>query len=214
MKPVVMVSNLYKLAGKLLQKFPGRIGMMLGPGQSWTDPRGIPYAYDNGRFPIWNRGGAWDELLWLDSLRKSVANTIRPLWIVVPDVVANREATIKEWNERAPELEQFGPPLAIAVQDGMTPTDIHSLDIQPTVIFVGGSTTWKWRNLQRWCDEFPRVHIGRVNTYGLLWKADRAGAESSDGTGWWHDKQQAQLIKYLERSRDGLGEQEFKGFFF
>ncbi len=100
--------------------------------------------------------------------------------------------------------------MAIAVQDGMTPSDVPK---EASVIFVGGTTSWKWRNLKTWTENFPRVHVGRVNTYKLLWMAHDAGAESADGTGWFRGdaKQLAGLTKYLEESSGaGKPQNEFQ----
>ena len=92
----------------------------------------------------------------------------------------------------------------MAVQDGMEPGDVPA---EAGVVFVGGSTEWKWRTVRDWCDAFDRVHVGRVNTNGKLWECHEAGAESCDGTGWFRgDQRQLRgLIAYLERSSQGLG---------
>jgi hypothetical protein len=73
------------------------------------------------------------------------------------------------------------------------------------VIFVGGTTEWKWRNLRQWTDNFPRVHVGRVNSEKLLWAAHEAGAESCDGTGWMRggEERLADLWRYLAQSAGG-----------
>ncbi len=52
------------------------------------------------------------------------------------------------------------------------------------VVFVGGSTEWKWRTMRGWCADFPHVHVARVNTYKLLYRAHDAKAKSTDGTGF------------------------------
>lgn len=86
--------------------------------------------------------------------------------------------------------------MAFAAQDGMTPADVPS---DADVVFVGGSTSWKWANLRMWTDNFPRVHVGRVNSRRLLEQAEQAGAESCDGTGWFRDPERtAELEAYLK----------------
>jgi len=84
----------------------------------------------------------------------------------------------------------------------MTTKDVP---ISADVVFVGGSTEWKWATMPMWCGNFQRVHVGRVNTYRLLWKCHDAGAESCDGTGWWRgdQKQARDLRAYLEESTNG-----------
>ena len=90
-------------------------------------------------------------------------NLIKPLWVVIPDVVGDREATIRKWEAHHKRVREYGWPLAFAVQDGMNKDDVpHDAD----VVFVGGSDTqnWKWRNAHYWCEHFQRVHIGRDNS--------------------------------------------------
>jgi len=128
----------------------------------------------------------------------------KPLWALVPDVVADREKTIERWDkyEQQCRAELPGIPLAFAVQDGMQVDDVpQSAD----VVFIGGSTEWKWATASMWCAAFPRVHIGRVNGYLPLMAAAHCGAESCDGTGWFRgDKKQLQgLEQFLaEQSRN------------
>jgi hypothetical protein len=71
-----------------------------------------------------------------------------------------------------------------------------------SVVFVGGSTAWKWRTVSNWCRDFPRVHVGRANTYKRLWQCHEVGAESCDGTGWMRgdQKQLRGLFEYLAES--------------
>jgi len=78
------------------------------------------------------------------------------------------------------------------------------------VIFVGGSTEWKWKTMPIWCREFERVHAARVNTYRLLWMAHDCGAESCDGTGFTRgdQKQWNGLVEYLEESTHGRKQDE------
>lgn len=56
------------------------------------------------------------------------------------------------------------------------------------VIFVGGSTEWKRQAIVPWCQRFPRVHVGRINTDKWLRYCEAAGAESVDGTGWFRGR--------------------------
>jgi hypothetical protein len=73
------------------------------------------------------------------------------------------------------------------------------------VVFIGGTTDWKWRSIDLWCSSFPRVHVGRVNGYDGLIRCACAGAESVDGTGWFRgDKQQlAGLLRFLREQSSG-----------
>lgn len=118
------------------------------------------------------------------------------------DMVANRNVTMQRWQQYFPIVKQFGFDAAFAVQDGMDPADVPP---DAAVVFVGGSTVWKWRTLRMWCESFKRVHVGRVNSYRRLCQCHDAGAESCDGTGWFRGdhgsgKPLRALMAYLAES--------------
>ena len=212
--PIVMLNH--SKANELNEQFPGRIGLMFGPSR--LRPCGeLPVVLDNDRFSCWSKGKSWDEVAFLEMLDRVQAQT-QPQWVVVPDVVGDAVATFREWETWEPRLRHRKIPLALAVQDGMTPDAVRS-SCEPDVIFVGGTRQWKRRTLWNWCREFPHVHVGRVNYERWLWDAQRAGAKSTDGTGWFRGDQAqlAGLLRYLERSHADMGpmqlEMEFAGTF-
>ena len=203
---IVMPANSNKLiVGYLAGKYPGRMGHLYGPGGFRGPYEFLPFGLDNGRFAATTKGFDWDEAAFLGLLDRVMDGGHRPLWVVVPDVVGDRDATLRSWDAWAPRLSRYGWPLAMAVQDGMEEYDVPS---EAAVIFVGGSTEWKRATMHDWCEHFPRVHIGRVNTEKWLWECHRAGAESCDGTGWFRGdpRQLAGLKRYLERADAGSGE--------
>jgi len=171
----------------------GSNGHLYSPKRAWTPYPWLPYALDNGAFVSWDKGVEWDAEAFVkhcdsEALLRS-ADRIKlfmekPLWIVVPDLVADRLATLAKWAEWEPKLRQYRCPLAFVAQDGMSPKDVPS---DADVIFIGGSTEWKLANIHRFCQTFPRVHVGRVNTLRRLWLCCDAGAESCDGTGWFRE---------------------------
>ena len=180
-----------------------------------------PFAVDNGCYAVWSAGKPWDKNRFLKILNKCVEVQATPRWIVVPDVVADAEATFLRWGKWVKKLTPYGFPLALAVQDGMTPEVVKKLERQPDVIFVGGTTGWKWRSLPWWTSHFPRVHVGRANSEKHLWAVERAGTESSDGSGWfWKQKQTDghtqsyhQLMRYLRDSSSGIKWRSITGKF-
>lgn len=201
---IIMPSNNSGIrVGYLAGKYPQRIGWLISPGGWRTPPSWMPTALDNGAFGAFTRGDDFDVVAWQEHI-ETAHQQCQPSWMVVPDVVADREKTLDSWHMWQPILAKQYPhtPLAIAVQDGMTPTDIPA---EADIIFIGGTTEWKWRNLRSWTDNFKRVHVARVNTERMLWMAHDAGAESCDGTGWFRgDEQQlAGLHRYLEQSTTG-----------
>ena len=119
--------------------------------------------------------------------------------------VTRKDDWCGEWDQWAPRLQKDGWALAMAVQDDMKPEDVPG---EAEVVFVGGTTLWKRRTIHMWCEEFSRVHVGRINTEKWLWACHRAGAESTDGTGWFRGsaRQLNGLKRYLERTDAGLSD--------
>lgn len=210
---IVMINHGSQAFLDLAEKHPGRLGWLISPG-AWRTPRdGIPYALDNGRYAAWVAGRQWvpEELGRL--IDKAHAAERPPEWLVVPDTVGDRRATLHQWDVWAPRLEKHGWPLAMAVQDGMTPADVPS---EAAVCFIGGTGRWKWLHLAHFTGECERVHVGRVNTSDKLWDCDELGVESVDGTGWFRNPAEKYkrlwLREYLERSSQGKGPSQMRMF--
>lgn len=163
----------------------GLIGHLYSPEGLPSKPqRRYPYAIDNFAFSSWKNGIPWDAGKYLDFCDKVATFDQLPMWAVVPDVVTNREATIENWKHWAKFLrKRYKWRLAFAVQDGMTVDDVP---YDHDTVFVGGSMTWKLNTLEMWCQTFASVHVARINRPYLLWRCQELGAESVDGTGWWH----------------------------
>lgn len=195
-KMIVMPSNNTGFeCGYLFGKFPGRLAHLHSVERPVEPKFNLPWALDNGVFGAWSQGREWSEEPLYRYLDMYAA--WKPSWVVVPDWVGDRDETLRRWDQHAPALQAFGVPLAMAVQDGMTPEDVPP---ECSVVFVGGTTSWKWRSLRTWTEKFQRVHVGRVNSLRLLLQAEKSGAESCDGTGWFRDPRRTQeLASYLER---------------
>jgi hypothetical protein len=195
---VMPADNSSFMMGWMAATFPNRLGWLLNACCWRQDPRKeMPWAMDNGAFGAMTAKREWDEEAFYS--KALIAWRPQPRWIVVPDVVGNREATIESWKRHYPRLK--GRKLAFAVQDGMTARDVPD---EADVVFIGGGTNWKWQTARLWCADFPRVHIGRVNGEKALWMAHESGAESCDGTGWGRDPSRKDkmpaLMRYIEQS--------------
>lgn len=196
---MVMVSNQSKaefwwLAGA----FPGRVGHLYGPGGERGPWDFMPYALDNGAWPAFVKNLHWDEPAWHTLLNWAKNSGQAPLWVAVPDVVADRERTIEKWPIYSACVREYGFRPAFVLQDGMTFEDVPDADC---MLFIGGSTGWKLAAIEPWCAKFPdRIHVGRVNGPVRLDICYRAGAVSVDGTGWFHAEQCRQLREFVERT--------------
>lgn len=201
---IVMISNQAGFeAGLLAGRYPGRLGHMFSPGGErgpWTD---VPYALDNDAWPAYKNSRARDEAGHRKLLTWSLLSGVSPLFALVPDVVADRDATLREWDRYAHSMAVQGFRLGFAAQDGMTFSDVPTADC---VVFIGGSDKWKDSAIAPWCAEFPgRVHVGRVNGFARLLAAWQNGAVSVDGTGWFHKgrggaSQLSDLRKFLRET--------------
>lgn len=189
-------------------RYPGQIGRLIGP-KSYCNHKikpWLPWAMDNDAFQSWTNEVAWDAKSWKQMLAKASKLKHKPQWALAPDVVANPNATLANWLVYAPQIRAAGITPAFAVQDGMMPFNVPA---DADVIFVGGTTEWKWRNVAYFCSAFPRVHVGRVNTIDRCFLCQDLGAESVDGTGWFRDGTGDWRFEQLERFLDQKREPAF-----
>ncbi|MEQ1934666.1 MAG: hypothetical protein ABL962_12450 [Fimbriimonadaceae bacterium] len=188
----------------------GNLGHLYGPARTENPMPHLPYALDNGAFGAFTQKREWDAEAFVKHVERYAFHALRPQWCVVPDVVADREATLAKWSQWAPVLmDRYHLSLALAVQDGMTIEDVIPLDPAPDIIFVGGSTEWKWETVPMWCASWSRVHVGRVNTGDALRICKKAGAESCDGTGWFRGRpEQIKQLGYFLCEQAGLADEK------
>lgn len=196
---IVMPTNSFKFTcGVLFGRYPERLAHLHSVNSPREPILEQKWALDNGVFSAWEKNREWSDVPFYDYLAKYQYH--RPEWSVVPDWVGDKKKTLELWDRHADLVDAYGSPLAFACQDGMTPDDIPQT---AAVAFIGGTTEWKWRHLRDFTEAFPRVHVGRVNSYRMLWMAHEAGAESCDGTGWFRDPRRTQeLERYLRESSE------------
>lgn len=189
------------MAGYLAGSYPGKLGMLISPDGWRRPPHVIPYALDNGAYGAWTNKTDWNEGAFYEMLDEAKEHHA-PLWVACPDKVADRMATLELWPHHSQRIRQLGYRPAFVLQDGMTPRDIPK---DAEVVFVGGSTKWKWQNLSMFTGIGLRVHVGRVNSYEGLWICHDLGVESCDGTGWMRGgaERLEPLFRYLKESQQG-----------
>jgi hypothetical protein len=108
---------------------------------------------------------------------------IVPDFVVVPDLVAGGLASLTWsafWRDSVPgEFRAY-----LAVQDGMTATDVVPHLARYDGIFIGGSLRWKLATGGAWAEVARRhglgCHIGRVGTAARVHWARSIGATSID----------------------------------
>ena len=101
-------------------RFPGRVGWLVGPSAMAKTKlrKWMPYACDNDAFAAWIGNTEWDAAAWERMLDFVKGQPTKPRWVLVPDVVADRAATLAKWHQFHRRAAKVGSPLAFAVQDG------------------------------------------------------------------------------------------------
>ena len=177
----------------------GRVGLMMSPesGCPKTYPF-LPFAIDNGRFQAVRQQREWDEQGFFRIIEKIKDDETTPLFIVVPDVPMDADGTRKEFDRWCPRLEDLNWPLAMAVQDGMTPDDVPG----GIMAFIGGTTAFKQEKTCDFIAQCSFVHVGRVNSFRDLKSYDLLGAGSVDGSGIFREGYSGRNFQNLRRYFD------------
>jgi hypothetical protein len=129
---------------------------------------GAWWILDNGAFTTDGfKAEHWHE--WLAAMQEYKEKCI---CVVVPDVVADAEATIRQFPQYVDYAKDFGYRVAFVTQDGMT------IDMLPwsnfDALFVGGTDGHKMGREAGWLIDHglkigKHIHVGRVNTeYRLM----------------------------------------------
>jgi hypothetical protein len=139
------------------------------------------WAADNASF------SSFDPNAYLAMVFRIAKEPTRPLFLTVPDAVADAWQTMALWEMWSRILRPFRLPLAYVVQDGVESIGIPWEDI--SAIFIGGSTEFKIGSVARRAVALARqrriwVHMGRVNTVRRLIYAQQIGCDSVDGSGF------------------------------
>mgnify|MGYP003151849368 CR=1 FL=1 len=189
----IYLGNHSSLEFGYLQGKYGNMGWLLSPKSlPKTKLRSfIPVAFDNDAYSV-KEGEEWNEEAWYSMLSKMEKDKVTPEFVLIPDVVGDKRRTLENFFVYREAVSRRGWPVAMAVQDGMVPQDVPcTVD----VIFVGGTTSWKWKSLPMWTQAFPRVHCGRVNSLEKLKLCKELGVESVDGTHWFRFRKPEEYLQ-------------------
>lgn len=162
------------------------IRVLVGPDQLDRGTPDVPelaWACDNGAWGARHEPSKWSPEDFREVLARWGGGAD---WTVAPDIVAGGRDSLRLTEQWLPDVLGVCRLALVAVQDGMERADVASL-LGPRVgLFIGGSTSWKWRTMPAWADlarEVPcYLHVGRVNSArGIAWCASHA-VHSVDGT--------------------------------
>jgi hypothetical protein len=153
---------------------------MMNPkdGKSNDALDGITFAVDNGCF-----ADDWKVEKWTAALARRQPIQDRCLFAVVPDVVADADATRVLWERWSPIVRAYGYKLAYVAQDGLSDVPWDELDVW----FTGGSDAFKFSAEAHTAMQHAKrrgkwTHCGRVNSLKKLRAARDLGYDSADGT--------------------------------
>ena len=178
-------------------------------------PRHRPWFLDNGAYSDWQFkvdgirvGRPFDNAAFLRDLEHTVADDSSPDFVVCPDRVATGRDSLAfslDWlasyGSRFPGLRW-----RLAVQDGMTETDVLPVMHLFEGIFVGGTTEWKLETGAAWVrfahSHGKPCHIGRAGREDHACWALRIGADSLDSSlPLWADANFMRFMRGLSRGR-------------
>lgn len=147
---------------------------------------GMPFAIDNGAWTYHQRGERFDGGRFLDCLEQHGPQAD---FAVLPDVVGDARATLRQAEVWADVVASKARRALLALQDGMELGDVERFVPAHSRfgVFLGGTTTWKLRTLDRWgrwaTERGTYLHVARVNSVRRVRAAAYAGADSFDGSG-------------------------------
>lgn len=186
----------------------GRLGQLITPNSGNRVVPGAQFAIDNGAF-----GGRWDMHRWSRTLDRHVttgaldAPMSQPgcLWVVVPDVVDDADATDRLWNRWWSAPMRRGYRLAYVAQPG-----VRRIPAGAKAVFLGGSDpAWKYGPEARAVAQLTKdcglwLHLGRVNSLRRLRYAHAIGCDSVDGTylTYGPDTNLPKLLRYLRQATE------------
>lgn len=190
-------------AAAWMARRPDRLGVLMTPRAgnriSTAAGKGVPWAADNDCFQ------GLHAPRFLRFLAKIVESGSRPLWVAVPDVVADAAATRRQFDVWEPVIHSLGLPVAMVGQDGLTPAAVPWDRIE--AFFVGGSTGWKLSDdaaglVREAKARGKMVHAGRVNSLRRIEYFAPLGVDTFDGSGFsaWGDKRIALAVKWIDRA--------------
>lgn len=161
------------------------IGLLYSPHRPLL-PQSKNYIIDNGAYPAYLKGERLNTQSYFSFLSKVMNGAYHPpYFVVIPDIVRGGMDSWKFSLEHIGKIpEQFKK--YFVVQDGMYADPVEWILPNIDGLFIGGSTSWKWRTAKQWIDmahdHGKKCHIGRVGTQKNYLKACSLGADSVDGS--------------------------------
>jgi len=156
--------------------------LIVSAAGAWRN-EGFRYALDNGAWSAFVAGARFDAGRFRACVAQMGAGAD---WIVVPDIVCGGRESLRFSLSWLDEILMVGPPVLLAVQNGMKASDLRHHVGGRVGLFVGGDTAWKEATLPVWGrlarERTCYLHVGRVNSARRIRLCAMAGADSFDGS--------------------------------
>jgi hypothetical protein len=181
-------------------------GLLVSRGGVWRHEGFDRIALDNGAWSDFRAGRPFDEEEYERFLDWAAAQPFWSDWVVLPDIVAGGLASLELSLRYMNRCRSLADLVLIAVQDGMTTSDLEP-HVGPHVgIFLGGSTEWKLEQMRLWGEFCAALachyHVARVNSAKRMYVAIFAGADSIDGSSTSRYAVTLPLLDRASRARD------------
>jgi len=199
-----------KALGELLAEIG--IGACISPSTKKHFDSYAFYFIDNGAFGYWIKGKEFNPTPFLNLVEKSLRANKKADFLVLPDLIGKGKESLEFSSKWAEELKGVGIPFALALQDGMEEVEVEEFvrvhDIK--VLFVGGTTKWKWKTAPKWVKLAKKLgikcHIGRVPSVKRVYQARKVGAHSIDTTAvLWEERKFRNYLQALFSEFPALG---------
>lgn len=146
----------------------------------------VNWFLDNGAYKAFTSNTPLNEGLFYDVIERCITDNNIPDFIVIPDIVSGGIKSLEYSITHIPTLECYDIPLYLALQDGITSSDVASVLYHHNVIsglFIGGSKEWKMNTMGFWKKTFNLpVHVGRIGTIKDYKKCFFSRIDSVDGS--------------------------------
>ncbi len=172
-----------------------------------TQPKEVParrrpWALDNAAFLAFKANKPWEADAFRTAVEAAAEGKHPPDFVVAPDIVAGGAASLERSLEWLPWLRQHELKVYLAVQDGMTLTQIAPLVGAFDGLFVGGTEVWKiisgwwWVKLAHACGR--PCHIGRISGRERVRLVKTWGTDSIDScVPLWSEDNRRQVLRGL-----------------
>jgi len=191
-----------KKLGELLAK--AGIGVCVSPTTKKHFDSYAFYFIDNGAFRCWKRGEKFREKPFFNLIELSLKAEKKADFLVLPDLIGEGARSLEFSSSYAEKLKEAGIPFALALQDGMEEKEVEEFvkAYNVKVLFVGGTTEWKWRTAKKWKTLAEKLsitcHVGRVPSSRRVKQAKKIGVHSIDTTAvLWEEKKMISYLKAL-----------------